>query len=153
VKKQRVRGVNRTCRRCNKQFLPYRRYQDRCRKCIRSETAMTKHRKARSVSFCNECTFACRSACFRCGNPACTDKACSKRMSYLKYGTRRICTTCQEELGRMKTKVTYEDCSIYVEGMEMVCPLCKTTVKSGEHHTCKRPTLEVKVRREAGAGA
>jgi hypothetical protein len=39
----------------------------------------------------------------------------------------------------MKTKVSYEKCSIYVEGMSIVCPLCQTHVQSGESHKCSRP--------------
>lgn len=43
----------------------------------------------------------------------------------------------------MKTKVHYENCTIRVESMEIVCPLCKVLVKSGEQHTCSKP-LEVR---------
>jgi len=42
----------------------------------------------------------------------------------------------------MKAKVSYEDCSLYVLGMDMNCPLCRVLVKSGEHHMCSRPEIE-----------
>lgn len=38
-----------------------------------------------------------------------------------------------------RTKVSYERCSIHVEGMDFKCPLCGVLVKSGESHECKRP--------------
>lgn len=36
-----------------------------------------------------------------------------------------------------KVKVT-GNCSIYVLGMEMNCPLCGTLVQSGENHACQK---------------
>jgi hypothetical protein len=36
----------------------------------------------------------------------------------------------------MKTKVSYANCSIFVVGMDMDCPLCGALVRSGEHHNC-----------------
>jgi hypothetical protein len=35
-----------------------------------------------------------------------------------------------------KAKVTGE-CFVYVEGMNMNCPLCGVIVRSGERHSCK----------------
>lgn len=37
-----------------------------------------------------------RAKCFRCGEHVC--KNCSKVQSYMKYGRRRICGRCQEEM-------------------------------------------------------
>ena len=37
-----------------------------------------------------------RSTCFRCGCPAC--KKCSVVRSYLRYGRRRICKNCIEDM-------------------------------------------------------
>lgn len=39
----------------------------------------------------------------------------------------------------MRVRVTYSHCSIYVVGAEMQCPLCQTTVFSGECHQCSKP--------------
>ena len=36
-----------------------------------------------------------------------------------------------------KTNTNYGKCSMFVEGMDMNCPLCKTLVKSGERHECE----------------
>jgi hypothetical protein len=44
----------------------------------------------------------------------------------------------------MKVKVTYSHCSISVIGTQIVCPLCRTLVKSGERHECKKPRAEQK---------
>lgn len=33
-------------------------------------------------------------------------------------------------------KVSYSSCRIYVEGFSMHCPMCRTLVRSGEHHEC-----------------
>jgi hypothetical protein len=43
-----------------------------------------------------------------------------------------------------KVKVKRGTCSMFVEGMDMNCPLCGTLVKSGESHTCG--TLEPKAK-------
>lgn len=37
----------------------------------------------------------------------------------------------------MKTKITYNVCTISVVGMEITCPFCKTLVKSGQTHHCE----------------
>jgi hypothetical protein len=37
--------------------------------------------------------------------------------------------------------VSYADCSIFIVGMDMKCPLCGTLVLSGQRHTCSRPEL------------
>jgi len=39
-----------------------------------------------------------RAKCFRCGEATCT--ACSMRTNYNKYGVRRLCDNCIEELDR-----------------------------------------------------
>lgn len=39
----------------------------------------------------------------------------------------------------MKVSATYDHCSIYVEGIDLTCPFCKTPVKSGECHQCSKP--------------
>ena len=39
----------------------------------------------------------------------------------------------------MKTKISYALCSIFVEGLEMKCPLCGVLVKSGVSHECSKP--------------
>lgn len=36
----------------------------------------------------------------------------------------------------MKVSVNYGKCSIFVQGMDMNCPLCKALVRSGESHEC-----------------
>lgn len=36
----------------------------------------------------------------------------------------------------MKVKVKVGRCSIFVEGMEMKCPLCNVLVESGQSHEC-----------------
>jgi hypothetical protein len=33
--------------------------------------------------------------------------------------------------------IGYGKCAVWVEGMDMKCPLCGTLVRSGEHHACK----------------
>ena len=38
----------------------------------------------------------------------------------------------------MKKTVTYGRCEMFVEGLDMECPLCKKLVKSGERHECER---------------
>jgi len=38
----------------------------------------------------------------------------------------------------MKVKVSYGQCSMYVLGMDMNCPLCGVLVKSGENHKCEK---------------
>jgi hypothetical protein len=42
----------------------------------------------------------------------------------------------------MKTKMSYSECSIYVQGISMNCPLCGTLVEDGERHDCKKPYAE-----------
>lgn len=37
--------------------------------------------------------------------------------------------------------VTYGECSIFVQGIEMNCPLCGVLVKSGTHHPCTKPEI------------
>lgn len=39
-----------------------------------------------------------RGTCYRCGNPVCLN--CSKRIVYLRFGRRRICNNCVEEMKR-----------------------------------------------------
>lgn len=37
--------------------------------------------------------------------------------------------------------ITYDNCSLYVLGMDLKCPLCGSLVKSGETHRCSsKPT-------------
>lgn len=43
-------------------------------------------------------TKGCRCTCFKCGNPVC--KNCSRIRPYLRFGRRRICLNCVEELER-----------------------------------------------------
>lgn len=40
-----------------------------------------------------------RAVCFSCGMFVCTNPGCSRVLTYLHYGRRRICTTCQEMHG------------------------------------------------------
>jgi hypothetical protein len=40
---------------------------------------------------------------------------------------------------RIRHNVVTGTCSVYVEGMEMHCPLCRVLVRSGEHHECQKP--------------
>ena len=35
-----------------------------------------------------------KASCFACGLSVCTDKGCSRTVSYLTYGRKRICTNC-----------------------------------------------------------
>jgi len=52
----------------------------------------------------------------------------------------------------VRASVASATCLVYVEGMEMTCPLCGTLVRSGERHQCKRtPVSDVDVRAEIGA--
>ncbi len=47
----------------------------------------------------------------------------------------------------------YSNCSIFCEGMEFQCPLCRTIVRSGEHHTCNKPTFNSAIKvKNAGKG-
>lgn len=39
-----------------------------------------------------------RAKCFKCGEHVCIN--CSQIISYLRYGRRRICGVCLEEMGR-----------------------------------------------------
>lgn len=39
-----------------------------------------------------------RAECFVCGLAVCTNPACSRRMPYHRYGIRRVCAKCQEQL-------------------------------------------------------
>lgn len=41
-----------------------------------------------------------RCTCFKCGLPAC--KKCSRIQKYLRFGRRRICMNCVEELEKGK---------------------------------------------------
>jgi hypothetical protein len=41
--------------------------------------------------------------------------------------------------GKMKTKWSYEHCSIRAEGVDFPCPLCETIVKAGVTHNCRKP--------------
>jgi hypothetical protein len=47
----------------------------------------------------------------------------------------------------VKTKVSYESCSMFVQGLEMNCPLCGVLVKSGERHMCEqqKPTISARI--------
>lgn len=38
----------------------------------------------------------------------------------------------------MKVKLSYAMCSIFIQGADMNCPLCKVLVKSGTRHTCSK---------------
>lgn len=46
-----------------------------------------------------------------------------------------------------KVTVSYAQCSLTVQGMNMKCPLCGVLVKSGEQHACKRPEINSEVQR------
>ncbi len=35
--------------------------------------------------------------CFRCGEDVCTADGCSKRVTYLRYGRKRLCGWCIED--------------------------------------------------------
>lgn len=37
-----------------------------------------------------------------------------------------------------KINVSYGKCSMFVQGMEMNCPLCGVLVKSGDKHECEK---------------
>lgn len=41
-----------------------------------------------------------------------------------------------------KVSVSYANCSLFVVGLDMNCPLCKVLVKSGDHHACTKPEIE-----------
>lgn len=36
----------------------------------------------------------CRTSCFACGLPVCTDSGCSRVYKYFEYGRKRICADC-----------------------------------------------------------
>jgi len=46
-----------------------------------------------------EGTGSTRATCYRCGDPVCTDRYCSRRMTY-DGKRRRICDDCQWEIGK-----------------------------------------------------
>jgi hypothetical protein len=37
----------------------------------------------------------------------------------------------------MKITASYGHCTLFVQGLDMNCPLCKVLVRSGEHHECQ----------------
>jgi hypothetical protein len=39
----------------------------------------------------------------------------------------------------VKTKISYGKCTMFVQGMDMNCPMCGVLVKSGEQHACEQP--------------
>ena len=41
-----------------------------------------------------------RATCYGCGEPVCTDDACSKIMRWIDGKRRRICDTCQDRIRR-----------------------------------------------------
>jgi hypothetical protein len=43
---------------------------------------------------------------------------------------------------RVRMNLVNGSCSVFVQGMEMNCPLCRVLVRSGEHHECKRETAK-----------
>ncbi len=51
----------------------------------------------------------------------------------------------------LKTKVNYAECTMFVVGLDMDCPLCGVKVKSGESHQCasKPEPRKVKPKRKA----
>ncbi len=54
----------------------------------------------------------------------------------------------------MKTKVKYAECSMFVLGLDMDCPLCGVKVSSGERHRCESLEPEpVKGKRKAKLAA
>ena len=56
---------------------------------------------------------------------------------------------------KVKTTVSYSHCSLFVEGLEMNCPLCGVLVKSGERHQCQQPEpkiIEAKPKKKLRAG-
>lgn len=42
----------------------------------------------------------------------------------------------------MKTRVSYAHCQMFVEGLDMNCPLCGLFVKSGQRHECSKPETQ-----------
>lgn len=44
-----------------------------------------------------------RARCFSCGDFVCTSHGCSRVVKYYRYGRRRICATCQEMHGLVKS--------------------------------------------------
>jgi hypothetical protein len=44
----------------------------------------------------------------------------------------------------MKVNVNAGRCEIYVQGMDMKCPLCGVLVRSGEQHECKLKSTQPK---------
>lgn len=38
---------------------------------------------------------------------------------------------------KVSMSITSAQCSVFLVGMEMRCPLCKVLVRSGEHHECR----------------
>jgi hypothetical protein len=42
------------------------------------------------------CEGTCSTECFKCGNAACA--ACSSVIDYMRYGQKRICRACQDEI-------------------------------------------------------
>jgi hypothetical protein len=41
----------------------------------------------------------CRARCFACGEAVCTAPACSRVLTYLWYGRKRICRSCAADNG------------------------------------------------------
>lgn len=41
-------------------------------------------------------TFSTRATCFRCREPVCVN--CSRRRAYARYGVRRLCNHCIEDI-------------------------------------------------------
>lgn len=39
----------------------------------------------------------------------------------------------------MTTRINYAVCAMFVEGLDMPCPLCGVMVLSGNRHECKKP--------------
>jgi hypothetical protein len=49
----------------------------------------------------------------------------------------------------INVKVSASHCSLFVQGMDMNCPLCGTLVKSGERHECSKPEPAIPPKRRA----
>ena len=41
----------------------------------------------------------CRATCFACGEHVCTSRGCSRVLTYLGYGRKRLCLSCAEMNG------------------------------------------------------
>ena len=47
----------------------------------------------------------------------------------------------------MKMKISYGKCSMFVQGLDMNCPLCGALVESGQRHECEKAEPQPKRKR------